>query len=69
MSGDASVRRETTVNDCNGCHAEPRSPGQRVGRECHAAYMREWRKKRVRSLSDAELQLLAAYRAVQGADA
>lgn len=67
MSGDGFVRRETTADGCSRCLAEPRKPGQRWGKICHAAYMRAWRAKRVRSLSDAELRILEEFRASRGA--
>lgn len=30
---------------CRKCGREPRKPGQRIGKRCHAAYMRRWRRR------------------------
>lgn len=30
---------------CIRCHKEPRKPGQRYCKGCHALYMREWRSR------------------------
>jgi hypothetical protein len=30
---------------CIRCGNQPRKPGQRYGRACHALYMREWRSR------------------------
>lgn len=40
-------RRRKGTDVCSSCGKEPRRPGQRTGRKCHAKYMREYRKNTI----------------------
>lgn len=48
------------LNPCTKCGREPRKPGQRWGKACHAAYMRRRREQQRQAVSNwrAEVKLL-----------
>ena len=63
MTDSDLVSRETNDKTC-ACGREPRRPGQRTGRKCHARYMRMWRADR--APTPAETERLIAIAALLG---